>query len=105
MHDKFEKLERLGRGAIGTVHRGHDLGLDEPVAIKIMHRPLWLRLRDRDDYWVELQAAARLCTLRRERDMVRIRDIDRDCGWVVSDLMVGPVRSDQPVDPPIVAGI
>jgi serine/threonine protein kinase len=105
MHDKFEKLERLGRGAMGTVHRGHDLRRDEPVAIKVMHRPLWLRLHDRDDYWEQLHAAARLSTLRRERDMVRIRDVDRDCGWIVSDLMVGPVRSDQPVHPHIVAGI
>src|SRR5262249_43408579 len=105
MHDKFEKLERVGGGAMGTVHRGYDLRLDEPVAIKVMHRPLWLRLRDRDDYWEQLQAAARLSTLRRERDMVRIRDVDRDCGWIVSDLMVGPVRSDGPVQPRVVAGI
>src|SRR5262249_57721814 len=40
-----------------------------------------------------------------ERDMVLIRDVDRDRGWIVSDLMVGPVRSDQPVHPHIVAGI
>jgi hypothetical protein len=105
MPDKFEKLEQIGRGATGTVYRGHDLRLDEPVAIKVMHRPLWLRLRDRDDYWEQLQAAARLSTLRRERDMVRIRDLDRDLGWIVSDLMLGSVRSDRPVHPHIVAGI
>ena len=36
----FEIGERIGRGAVGTVYKGHQVSLDKPVAVKILHQNL-----------------------------------------------------------------
>jgi hypothetical protein len=37
--DRYQVVDELGRGAMGVVLRGHDVGADRPVAIKLLGRP------------------------------------------------------------------
>lgn len=57
---KFEVLEQLGRGAMGTVFKGHDASLARHVAIKVMTAHLELDTELRTRFYREAQAAGSL---------------------------------------------
>jgi serine/threonine protein kinase len=56
---RYQILGELGQGAMGTVYRGRDEGLDRDVAIKVMSRGL-ADAHARDRFLKEARAAARL---------------------------------------------
>ncbi len=103
MHNDYELLNPIGKGPLGTVYRGHDLIQNRPVAVKVLHASVRTRLQRRDDSWDRLRQVAQFSASR--RDMVPVRDIDLDSGWIVSDLMRGRVRLRHAVAPKIVAGM
>ncbi len=57
---KFEIIEELGRGAMGTVYKGHDPALARHVAIKVMTARLELDPELRTRFFREAQAAGSL---------------------------------------------
>ncbi len=57
---KFEIIEQLGRGAMGTVYKGHDPSLARHVAIKVMTARLELDPELRTRFFREAQAAGSL---------------------------------------------
>ena len=56
---RYQILGELGQGAMGTVYRGRDEGLDRDVAIKVMSRGL-ADAHARDRFLKEARAAAKL---------------------------------------------
>ncbi|MCI0650504.1 MAG: serine/threonine protein kinase, partial [Planctomycetes bacterium] len=56
----FQVLERIGRGAVGTVYRAKQLSLDKVVALKVLHSSLTSHPRFVRQFIDEARAAARL---------------------------------------------
>lgn len=58
--DRYRVFDVLGRGGMAAVHRGHDLRLDRPVAVKLLHPHLAHDERVRTRFRQEAHAVARL---------------------------------------------
>ena len=57
---RYEILERVGRGGMGVLYRGHDAVLDREVAIKVMSADLGADETMRPRFYREARAAAKL---------------------------------------------
>ena len=77
----------IGRGGMGTVYRAHDLRLDRPVALKMMHRQYSEMARFRQRFMQEARAIARLG----HSSIVTIHDFDSVQGeyFIVMELVIG----------------
>lgn len=69
---KYEILDELGRGAMGTVYRARDPKLDRIVALKVMSRELDVEPEMKERFKREAQAAAKL----KHPNIVTIYDFD-----------------------------
>lgn len=57
---KYRLESLLGQGGMGSVYRAHDLTLDRPVAIKVLHPQLATQPQFRQRFLLEARAAAQL---------------------------------------------
>lgn len=57
---KYRLESLLGQGGMGSVYRAHDLTLDRPVAIKVLHPQLAAQPQFRQRFLLEARAAAQL---------------------------------------------
>jgi hypothetical protein len=69
---KYEILDELGRGAMGTVYRARDPKLDRVVALKVMSRELDVEPEMKERFKREAQAAAKL----KHPNIVTVYDFD-----------------------------
>jgi len=60
LHDRYEILEFLGRGGMGTVYRVHDRTLGEDVALKIVRPELMGTPEARGRFFAEIRLARRV---------------------------------------------
>lgn len=74
LNRRYRIEERIARGGMATVHRGHDERLDRVVALKIMHPHLALDDQFRRRFAREARAAARLA----HRNVVGVFDQGED---------------------------
>jgi serine/threonine protein kinase len=58
--ENYQVDSLLGEGGMGSVYKGHDINLDRPVALKVMHSHLSSRPEFQQRFLQEAQAAARL---------------------------------------------
>ena len=56
----FEIIDRIGRGAVGTVYRAKQVSLDKTVAVKVLHQNLTKHPKFVQQFIQEARAAARL---------------------------------------------
>ncbi|MBW3576492.1 MAG: PASTA domain-containing protein [Actinobacteria bacterium] len=84
---RYRVVEEIARGGMATVHRGVDVVLDRPVAIKIMHRHLSAEPTFLDRFLREARAAAGLSHL----NVVAVYDWghDRDDAYLVMEQVNG----------------
>jgi serine/threonine-protein kinase len=80
---RYELLEPIGTGRYATVYRARDNQLGREVAIKKIHDEFLSGSTQLGRYWHEAQLLASL----QHPNIVTIYDIDRDCGWLVMELM------------------
>jgi predicted Ser/Thr protein kinase len=57
---KYQVLERIGRGGMGTIYKAYDPILDRPVALKVISREIEVTDELRARFFREAQACARL---------------------------------------------
>jgi serine/threonine-protein kinase len=88
--DRYELLECVGSGGMGTVHRAHDRRLDRDVAVKIPTLDAGPTARER--FRREARAAARLS----HPNIVRVYDWDERDGaaYIVMEYVDGPSLRD-----------
>ena len=81
---KYEILELVGRGGMGSVYKSRDPVLERLVAIKVLHSVLEI---DRERFLLEGRAAARL----HHPNLVTIYgfDIEGDSPYIVQELLTG----------------
>ncbi|MEU3016729.1 MULTISPECIES: protein kinase [unclassified Nocardiopsis] len=88
---RYTFLEELGSGAMGTVWRAHDTGLDREVAVKEVHLPHDMPPRERERARArmvrEAQAAARVS----HPSVVTVHDVLEEGGvpYIVMELLDG----------------
>ncbi|GAA1460659.1 serine/threonine protein kinase [Nocardiopsis exhalans] len=94
---RYELLSELGSGAMGTVWRAHDTGLNRVVAIKEVHLPYDMPPRERERARArvvrEAQAAARIA----HPSVVTVHDVLEEDGvpYIVMELLDGESLSDR----------
>lgn len=79
---RYEILEKLGEGAMGTVYRAHDPELEREVALKVLRGGA-----DKQDALAEARAMARL----EHNGVLRVYDVDEEDGvaFVAMELVRG----------------
>jgi serine/threonine protein kinase len=84
---RYEVLERVGRGGMGALYRGHDPVLDRDVAIKLMHGDFSDDENARPRFFREARAAARL----QHRNIVTIFEFAEEDGvpYIVMEFLRG----------------
>ncbi|WP_344074806.1 serine/threonine-protein kinase, partial [Nocardiopsis metallicus] len=94
---RYELLSELGSGAMGTVWRAHDTGLNRMVAIKEVHLPYDMPPRERERARArvvrEAQAAARIA----HPSVVTVHDVLEADGvpYIVMELLDGESLSER----------
>jgi len=83
-HTRYELFEEIGRGETAVVYRGHDMNLGIPVAVKEFRDELRGDARAFDQFCATAQF---LAGLGRHDHVVLVREVDRENGWIVMDLM------------------
>jgi len=86
--DKYQVLEKIGSGSMGTVYRVHHLGLNAARALKVM-RP---ELIENADFVERFQREARMVESLRHPNLVALHDFGRlpEGAWyIVSDFVEG----------------
>jgi len=73
---EFEVLSRIGRGAMGTVYRARQMGIDRIVALKVLAS----HLAANDDFVRRFLREARLAARMNHANVVRVYDIGRSAG-------------------------
>jgi len=81
--ERYEMLEKIGRGSFATVYRARDTELHREVAIKQIHEEYLEDPEQLDRYWNEAQLLASL----QHPNIVTVFDLDRERGWLVLELM------------------
>jgi len=86
LNDRYELLEELGRGGMGTVHRAHDTMLDREVAVKLLSEA-GLGTEGRERMLREAQAIAKL----NHPNIVQVHDAGQLDGtpYIVMELVEG----------------
>ncbi|HEU5038953.1 MAG TPA: serine/threonine-protein kinase [Nocardioides sp.] len=89
LDQRYQLVERIGSGGMGTVYRAHDTLLDRPVAVKL------LRASDDDVHRARLRAEARFAAGLQHPGIVRVYDYGEEPGpdgprpYVVMQLVDG----------------
>ncbi|MGH9280296.1 MAG: serine/threonine-protein kinase [Acidimicrobiales bacterium] len=89
LHDRYEILEMLGRGAMGTVWKARDRVLDRYIALKVLEAPDGVDPDEAiDRFLIEARASARLS----HPNIVGVHDVFRDGERVLisMELVEGP---------------
>jgi eukaryotic-like serine/threonine-protein kinase len=73
---KYELLEQLGSGSMGTVYRGRDTILDRPVAIKTIQTGDNVAEDIRERFYRE----ARVCARLKHPNVVSVYDLGEEDG-------------------------
>ena len=84
---RYEVIEELGKGGMGTVYRAHDLTLDRDVAIKI----LYPHLTDEEDFRARFLQEARAIAALDHPGIVRVHAFSQDLSllYIVMDFVPG----------------
>src|SRR5215813_13190958 len=84
---KYQILERIGRGGMGTIFKAHDPVLDRPVALKMISNEVEVTDELRARFFREAQACARLS----HRNIVTVYDMGEEEGrlFIVMELLDG----------------
>ena len=85
--DKFQLLEKVGRGAFGTVYRAKDLDLDRTVAVKIPRSGRFISPDDEDRFAREARSVAQLS----HPGIVAVYEVGRtdDFPYIVAEFVDG----------------
>ncbi|MGE3821045.1 MAG: PEGA domain-containing protein, partial [Isosphaeraceae bacterium] len=94
MSDQYELFEPIGRGHYGVLHRGHDLSLDRPVAVRIFDPRFVPDIKSRRKDLLNLSVS-------RPRS-VAAHHLDRERAWLVMELLGGNL-ADEAAHGPITA--
>jgi serine/threonine protein kinase len=84
---KYEILEQLGSGSMGTVHRGRDTLLDRMVALKMIRTGVNIELEARERFYREARTCARLS----HPHIVSVYDLGEENGtsFIAMELLKG----------------
>jgi serine/threonine-protein kinase len=84
---KYQVLERIGRGGMGTVFKAHDPVLDRSVALKVISPDIEVTDALRTRFFREAQACARL----NHRNIITVYDLAEGDGhlFIVMELLEG----------------
>ncbi len=84
---KYQILERIGRGGMGTIFKAHDPILNRPVALKVISTDIDVTDEVRARFFREAQACARLS----HPNIVTVYDMGEDGGrlFIVMELLDG----------------
>jgi hypothetical protein len=84
---KYKILERIGRGGMGTVYKGHDPILDRQVALKVISSDADVSEELKARFYREAQACAKLS----HPNIVVVHDLGEDAGqlFIVMELLEG----------------
>ncbi len=84
---RYRVAERIGRGGMGSVYRGHDPVLDRMVAIKVMAEEADSGTEARERFLREAQSAARL----NHPNVITVYELGEDRGqvFIVMELLEG----------------
>jgi serine/threonine protein kinase len=84
---KYNILERIGRGGMGTVYKAHDPILDRTVALKVISNDVDVTDELRARFFREAQACARLS----HPNIVTVYDMGEEGGrlYTVMELLQG----------------
>lgn len=115
LSDRYRVDELIGRGGMASVHRGYDVKLDRPVAIKILTPELAADEAFRLRFRQEAQAASRMShpTIVRVFDAGEDRAADAEGGavptpYIVMELVEGETLRDivlrGPIEPAVALG-
>jgi eukaryotic-like serine/threonine-protein kinase len=83
--DRYELGRPLGAGPVGEVWEGHDLVLDQPVAVKVVHD----RLAADAAFRARLPDLARDAARVRHPNAAAVHDLDEEGRFVVTELVEG----------------
>ncbi|MET0275484.1 MAG: serine/threonine-protein kinase [Acidimicrobiia bacterium] len=91
--DRYELGDVIGHGGMGTVHQGHDVRLDRPVAIKVLRPNLAADPAIRSRFEHEARMAARIS----DPHVVAIYDTgeDDDAPYIVMERLPGRTLADE----------
>ncbi len=89
--DRYELVERLGQGGMGTVWKGRDLVIGRDVAIKEPRLPRHVPDEDRHAAFARLEREARAAAQIDHPSIVRIHDVVSvdDQPWIIMELIRG----------------
>jgi serine/threonine-protein kinase len=84
---KYQIVERIGRGGMGTIFKAHDPVLDRFVALKVISSEVEITDGLRARFFREAQACARLS----HPNIVTVHDMGEDDGrlFIVMELLEG----------------
>src|SRR5215467_4319199 len=84
---KYQVLERIGRGGMGTIFRARDPVLDRPVALKVISEEVEITDELRARFFREAQACARLS----HPNIVTVYDMGEEDGrlFIVMEMLEG----------------
>jgi serine/threonine protein kinase len=94
--DNFLLIKPLGAGGMGIVYKGHDVGLDRDVAVKIMSKTLGENKEFVEDFKREARSAAKL----NHPNIAQIYAVGENAGlnYIVMEYVPGN-RLDQMIEP------
>ncbi|MDA3799456.1 MAG: serine/threonine-protein kinase [Kiritimatiellae bacterium] len=94
--DNFLLIKTLGSGGMGVVYKGHDVGLDRDVAVKIMSKKLGANKEFIEDFKCEARSAAKL----NHPNIAQIYAVGENNGlnYIVMEYVPGN-RLDQMIEP------
>ncbi|MEV5825142.1 serine/threonine-protein kinase [Spirillospora sp. NPDC052242] len=89
---RYRRLDRIGRGGMGSVWRAHDADLDREVAVKELRVPEQVGEQERAVWYARMEREARAAARLRHPGIVTVYDRVRgDDGrpWIVMELVRG----------------
>jgi len=88
-NDRYEIFESLGENDYLTVFRGWDRRLRRYVAIMELERRFRVNRQQFESVWDEILSFASI----EHFGLVRVYEVDKECGWIVTELMKGSLAS------------
>src|SRR5215813_10221988 len=84
---KYQILERIGRGGMGTIYKGHDPDLERSVALKVISNEVEVTDELRARFFREAQACARL----NHPNIVTVYEMGEEAGrlFIVMEMLEG----------------
>ncbi|MCR9199297.1 MAG: serine/threonine protein kinase [Planctomycetaceae bacterium] len=85
LQERFQFMERLGRGSFGVVHLARDMRLQREVAVKVPRRGSFDTVRERNEFLREARNAAEL----EHPNIVRVYEVGDEAAYIVSEFIRG----------------